>query len=118
MKKASEVAREIYGPVDEHLENEGAKTLGTCDYHFLADLIKADREAVREACAKKIRAECTACDGKGGEVVGGHYVTREMALDAGEPAMEGTPYEEEYQECEYCGRPMSAVRSLDLEGEL
>ena len=44
----------------------------------------------RDACAKRIRASCKACDGTG---VGG--------IDPRGDAVE----------CEYCGRPMRAVRA-------
>lgn len=38
---AAEIARSLYGRVDEHLERIGSPTLGTCDYYFAEDEIDA-----------------------------------------------------------------------------
>lgn len=78
-----------------------------------------ERERALEEAAKAVRAACAACGGTGsagerGQVLVGE-VTRDMARDAGEPSMEGMPvYGDgpESSECEYCGRPIAAIRSL------
>ena len=46
---------------------------------------------------------CETCQGEGKIPIGEHLVTREMAHDAGDPALEGTLYEIEYAKCERCG---------------
>lgn len=69
-------------------------------------------EAEREACCEAIRVACPACGGSGVCVTGGvEYVTRDMALDACEPAMEGMPIYQDTVECEYCGQPIAAIRA-------
>lgn len=45
---------------------------------------------------------CEACDGTGRQVLGEHFVTRDMASDAGEPAMEGMSMGLEYAACQQC----------------
>lgn len=51
-------------------------------------------------------AKCPECDGSGAIPVrmGEHFVTHEMALDAGEPAMEGQSMGVEWgaQQCQWC----------------
>lgn len=51
----------------------------------------------------KLEVQCPECGGSGQVPVGEHHVTREMALDAGCPEMEGTFYEVEYDRCALCG---------------
>lgn len=46
---------------------------------------------------------CEHCQGVGREPIGEHYVSPEMAEDAGEPQMEGMFYRLEYEECKSCG---------------
>lgn len=77
------------------------------------------RQWHREAAAAvkaKIRAECTQCDnGVAGMSGGIDYVTREMAIDAGDRSLEGTPIDSrEPVECEYCGRPMRTVEPATI----
>ena len=73
--------------------------------------IRADE---RERCATAIRASCAACQGTGimePEIT--EFVTHDMALDCGEPQMEGQVfYHRDAVECEYCGRPIDAIRAL------
>lgn len=61
---------------------------------FLRDAIAAALDAAvaeeRAACCDAIQAACGACDGKG------HA---------------GNPHEEQSFECEYCGRPIAAIRA-------
>lgn len=45
---------------------------------------------------------CPECDGEGEVVIGEYFVTREMAIDAGEPSMEGAHHSYQYGECEMC----------------
>ena len=53
-------------------------------------------------------AKCPCCDGSGSIAVqtsSRQLVTREMAMDAGEPAMEGSLYSDdewEQQQCQWC----------------
>lgn len=53
-------------------------------------------------------AECPACDGSGvivGESHPTEYVSREMALDAGDPSLEGSIYrtgDAEVSQCQWC----------------
>ncbi len=56
-------------------------------------------EATREACCVKIRADCQACEGTG-------YLAHNP-----ESGPSG-PYDPD--ECEYCGRPIAAIRALKL----
>jgi len=46
--------------------------------------------------------QCTQCCGDGQLVIGEHHVTRDMALDACEPSMEGMFYGYEYVPCNIC----------------
>ena len=46
--------------------------------------------------------QCPDCCGEGKIPIGEHLVTREMALDAGNPKLEGSHYEYEYVECSKC----------------
>lgn len=63
-----------------------------------------------ERIAQSIRAACLACGGSGGTGGPAPPVTRDMALDAGDPSLEGGPSgPDTSEECEYCGRPMRAV---------
>jgi DnaJ-class molecular chaperone len=45
---------------------------------------------------------CKTCDGSGRVALGEHFVSREMALDACEPAMEGMSMGIEYGPCPDC----------------
>lgn len=73
------------------------------------------RDEVIEECCRQIQAECTVCGGSGGKILGEHFVTHDMALDAGEPAMEGQSMGVESEQCEYCGRPIEAIRNLKVD---
>lgn len=56
----------------------------------LAALLASVRDKEREACAQKIRHDCVACDGTG-----------HASADS---------------ECEYCGRPIAAIRARGQQG--
>ena len=60
----------------------------------MTDEPRATREAGREE-------QCGECGGQG-YWIATHYVTRDMATDAGEPSMEGMPMEERVP-CNRCG---------------
>ena len=47
--------------------------------------------------------ECPTCQGEGRVAIGEHFVTREMARDAGDPSLEGSLYEIEYAHCPNMG---------------
>ena len=51
----------------------------------------------------KVTEYCVDCQGSGQIVIGEHLITREMALDACEPQMEGMHYGYEYDMCPNCG---------------
>jgi hypothetical protein len=67
-----------------------------CRDGMVSVAITDERERCLEEAAKKIRAECTKCDGDG----------------RGEPSDEDADGNVHLLECEYCGRPMKVVRSL------
>lgn len=46
---------------------------------------------------------CPECGGEGRIPIGNRYVTRDMAIDAGDRSMEGMYYETEYARCRRCG---------------
>lgn len=46
---------------------------------------------------------CPCCGGEGRETIGRLYVTHDMALDAGDPNMEGMYIGEDWAECAECG---------------
>jgi len=46
---------------------------------------------------------CPECDGGGVVPLGEHFVTQDMAIDAGEPDMAGMSMGIEYGPCPYCG---------------
>ena len=51
---------------------------------------------------KKIIETCSHCGGRGAIPIGELFVTREMALDAGFPALEGQSLGIEWDECDNC----------------
>lgn len=53
--------------------------------------------------ARQEPTPCEACQGSGQEILGEHYVTRDMAIDAGEPGIEGMFFGCEYGPCSACG---------------
>lgn len=64
-------------------------------------------------------ARCPACDGSGviqhGRRV--EYVSREMAVDAGDPSLEGSPYTDipEYiSQCQWCDERDTALAEHDF----
>ncbi len=46
--------------------------------------------------------QCPECEGTGRVLLGEHYMTREMAIDGGDPALEGMPMGREYGPCSNC----------------
>lgn len=75
--------------------------------------MKAARQAVIDECCKAIRASCLACGGTGGQWGSAPPVTRDMAIDAGDLSLEGSPGGPDQScECEYCGRPIKTLRAL------
>jgi len=77
------------------------------------------RRDIIEECIRVVRRNCSVCGGSGiGRYEPQRYVSRDMALDAEQPEREGALYSAEIcEECEYCGRPIEAIRTL-LEEEL
>ena len=66
--------------------------MGIMVFHMLATFAQFERDLVQEVveeCALQVRHDCTACEGTG------HFLD-----GTGEPT-----------ECEYCGRPMAAIRA-------
>ena len=64
--------------------------------------------------------ECRECGGAGQFVIGENRVSHDMALDAGEPAMEGMFHSYEYAPCESCWVPQwleSMHRMIDALAE-
>jgi hypothetical protein len=55
--------------------------------------------------------DCPNCNNEGSYMTGGiHYVTRDMALDACEPDMEGMPIDQtEHIQCEFCWRNPNSI---------
>jgi hypothetical protein len=66
---------------------------------------------VTDAVTKAIRDNCANCRGTGVmDYRPATYVSADMASDAGDPSLQGTPYApEQIVQCEYCGRQISAV---------
>jgi hypothetical protein len=52
---------------------------------------------------KMQNSTCESCGGSGQEVIGVHLVTRDMAIDAGDPSLEGTFHSDVYEGCTSCG---------------
>jgi len=50
-----------------------------------------------------VSSQCPACKGDGRVPIGEHFVTRDMAIDAGEREMEGMSMGVEYGDCRECG---------------
>lgn len=46
--------------------------------------------------------QCAVCEGTGRVEAGRHIVTRDMAIDAGEPSMEGMDFGPEWMACPCC----------------
>jgi len=53
--------------------------------------------------APESQIPCIECQGEGRIAIGENYVTHDMALDAGESAMEGQSMGIEYVQCSKCG---------------
>src|SRR5262245_50199918 len=49
------------------------------------------------------QVQCSVCEGDGRVAVGAHYVTHEMAIDAGDRSLEGQFHSVEYAPCGDCG---------------
>lgn len=47
-------------------------------------------------------APCEACGGSGTVIIGEHYVTQDMAIDAGDRSMAGSFYGYEWGPCDEC----------------
>lgn len=47
--------------------------------------------------------QCSNCEGTGQRELGEHFVTREMALDGGNPELEGASMGIEHENCPECG---------------
>ena len=45
---------------------------------------------------------CPACGGEGQVIIGEHYITMDMAIDAGDRSMAGTFFGYEWGECDEC----------------
>ena len=106
------LSKEIFTKEDiDGMSKEGIYNLGRFDAHNTA-LTSCDREIDREALAKVIGEVQSCpnpdCGDKGwyvGETTTREYVTRDMALDAGDKTLEGSVYREAEQEqvqCEFC----------------
>ena len=67
-----------------------------------------------ERAADIVREHCQACGGSGGIVYRADRVTHEMALDTGDPNLEGTEMHGTgaFDECQYCGEPARAIRAM------
>jgi hypothetical protein len=68
-------------------------------------------------------AQCPNCDGSGVKLVrkgGREYVTRDMALDAGDRDLEGTVYrdiQEDYEPCQWCDERAKVLSYLGVHDE-
>ena len=84
--------RRLTRELDVELHGEGAaEQASLCDIvGMIKPAIEKARMEEREACAQQVRHDCTAC--------------------------EGTGHADADTECEYCGRPMAAIRARG-EGE-
>ena len=51
---------------------------------------------------EKAFIECPECSGSGQEIIGENKVSHDMAIDAGEPEMEGMFHSNVYGECRFC----------------
>ena len=58
---------------------------------------------LHDLAAMKRQQLCEHCEGSGHVALGEHFVTHDMALDAGEPQLEGQSMGVEYGACEHCG---------------
>ena len=55
-----------------------------------------------KASSTEIAVQCAVCEGSGRIPIGEHFVTRDMAMDACEPSMEGMSMGIEYGPCPNC----------------
>ena len=114
--RADEIARELVWSLDDEWAKNAQYVTENDQVAVVITHLRAYgdecRNAALEEAAVKVRADCLMCDGVGGVPLGTHVVTREMAMDAGQPEREGEIYDEEWSECEYCGRPMQSIRAL------
>ncbi len=66
------------------------------------DLILDVRDELSALVREQEPQPCEACGGSGTVPIGEHHVTHDMAMDAGEPAMEGMSCGIEYGPCDVC----------------
>ena len=111
--RADEIARSICTNLTSAGALEGADPYTE---RMVLDALRAYGDECRNAALEEavvgVREACEACDGAGGRVIGVHEVTQEMASDTGMPEMAGYGFQEEVEQCEYCGRPIAAIRAL------
>ncbi len=88
-------------------EIDGILATHTEERRLAEEEIRAEE---RERCAVAIKAACGACEGKGYvEAIGTGY-----ARNPDDPHGDPLPApERERFECEYCGRPIAAIRNLE-----
>lgn len=65
-------------------------------------------------------AVCPNCDGSGAvqrQVSDRQYVTRDMALDAGDPSLEGSLYSEQWEveQCQWCDEKNQVLKDIEKE---
>ena len=61
--------------------------------------------------------QCPDCQGQGIIPIGDHYVTHDMAIDAGMPELEGSYHSTEYEDCKRCGKT-GAIDIPDVAGKV
>lgn len=68
----------------------------------MAEKLAPGEEAIMLSEFAEDTIQCQACEGTGRVALGEHFVTREMALDACEPGMEGMSMGIEWGPCKAC----------------
>jgi len=66
------------------------------------EIRKAERRLIKRRLWRMSRIDCPVCEGDGRIAIGENFVSHDMAIDAGEPSMEGRSMGIEYAKCEAC----------------
>ena len=113
------IVAEVYGDSDDETVDSEKLARANARYIVLAanayPSLLARVHALQEAL-KKLVEHCPYCDGTEHIAVNEHFVSLEMASDAGEPLMEGQSMGVEWTQCSYCG-PARAALSTDRSPE-
>lgn len=84
---------------------------------------ESNQQTIKDLVALLKMAKCPDCDGSGMIITktgDKQYVSRDMAIDAGDRTLEGSLYQDEqfeYSQCQWCGETNAAIAAAEKEIE-